>query len=194
MGVANSETSRDFCGHGAVEKNLSTVKSVMQDRIGETEDRLGRLRTWQEELAAKQEEFQTGIQEELVRLKATVKSTAKPMGESESAWSKYSMRPTAPIFVPSAGSSAMATGGGADGDGSGSKPVQQPAPYDGKSAWEAYRTQFSLLAELNNWTEQQRAAYLAISLRGSALTVLTLSLIHISGPRDATLSRMPSSA
>ena len=34
-------------------------------------------------------------------------------------------------------------------------------------------TQFSLLAELNGWTEHQKAAYLAISPRGSALTVIT---------------------
>ena len=36
-----------------------------------------------------------------------------------------------------------------------------------------YRTQFGLLAGLNKWTDGERAAYLAISLRGSALTVLT---------------------
>ena len=36
-----------------------------------------------------------------------------------------------------------------------------------------YLTQFKLLLELNHWTEQQKATYLAISLRGRALTVLT---------------------
>ena len=30
-----------------------------------------------------------------------------------------------------------------------------------------------MLAELNHWTEQQRATYLAASLRGPALNVLT---------------------
>ena len=34
-------------------------------------------------------------------------------------------------------------------------------------------TQFKLLSELNHWTEQQKATYLAISLRGQALTALT---------------------
>ena len=33
--------------------------------------------------------------------------------------------------------------------------------------------QFGLLAGLNKWREQEKAAYLATSLRGSALTVLT---------------------
>ena len=58
-------------------------------------------------------------------------------------------------------------------EGSGSNSVQCPPPFDGKSTWEAYHMQFSLLAELNGLTEQQKAANLAISLRGSALTVLT---------------------
>ena len=50
---------------------------------------------------------------------------------------------------------------------------QRPAPFDGKVAWEAYRTQFELLAEMNRWSNSAKAAYLAISLRGPAVTVLT---------------------
>ena len=63
-------------------------------------------------------------------------------------------------------------GGGAEGEGSGSKSVR-PSVYDGKTSWEAYLTQFKLLSELNHWTEQQKATYLAINLQGPALTVLT---------------------
>ena len=51
-----------------------------------------------------------------------------------------------------------------------SKSLHRPAPFDGKSPWEAYLTQFELLADLNRWCA---AAYLAVSLRGPALTVLT---------------------
>lgn len=51
--------------------------------------------------------------------------------------------------------------------------MQRLAPYDGSSVWEAYRTQFGLLAGLNKWTDQEKAAYLAISLQETALTVLT---------------------
>ena len=35
------------------------------------------------------------------------------------------------------------------------------------------RTQFGLLAGLNKWNDQEKAAYLAISLLGSALIILT---------------------
>lgn len=39
--------------------------------------------------------------------------------------------------------------------------------------WDAYRAQFELLAEINCWSDTEKATYLAISLRGPAATVLT---------------------
>ena len=61
----------------------------------------------------------------------------------------------------------LCSGGTADvaTEGSGPTNVQRPPPFDGKSTWEAYHAQFSLLADLDGWTEQRKAAYLAISLR-----------------------------
>ncbi len=50
---------------------------------------------------------------------------------------------------------------------------QRPAPFDGKTTWDAYRMQFDMLAEINRWSQSEKAAYLAISLRGPAATVLT---------------------
>ena len=50
---------------------------------------------------------------------------------------------------------------------------QRPAPFDGKCAWDTYRAQFELLADLNKWSDTDKAAHLAISLRGAAATVLT---------------------
>ena len=51
--------------------------------------------------------------------------------------------------------------------------VQRPAPFDGKLTWDAYHTQFEMLAKINHWSDVDKAAYLAISLRGPAATVLT---------------------
>ena len=106
----------------------------------------------------------------------TCKSTLSAAGDSECpGYGSKALSVAAPAFIPSAGSTAVCGGRGttdAATEGRGSS-MQRPPPFDGKSIWEAYRTQFSLLAELNGWTEQQKAAYLAISLRGSALTVLT---------------------
>ena len=78
-----------------------------------------------------------------------------------------------------------ASGGGATSGGGGTSeaavlvgratttPQQRPAPFDGKLPWDAYQTQFELLAEMNRWSEAEKAAYLAISWRGPAATVLT---------------------
>ncbi len=50
---------------------------------------------------------------------------------------------------------------------------QRPQPYDGRTPWDAYRTQFEMLAQMNRWTEVEKATYLAVSLKGSALTILS---------------------
>ena len=48
-----------------------------------------------------------------------------------------------------------------------------PATYDGKTAWDAYFTQFELLSRMNHRNHKEKAMQLAVSLRGSALTALT---------------------
>ncbi|GFU14597.1 uncharacterized protein TNCV_406541 [Trichonephila clavipes] len=48
--------------------------------------------------------------------------------------------------------------------------------YDGKTNWEVYKTQFSIISESNGWTEGAKACQLAASLRGEAAEILqTLS-------------------
>ncbi|GFT37352.1 uncharacterized protein TNCV_4285021 [Trichonephila clavipes] len=44
--------------------------------------------------------------------------------------------------------------------------------YDGKTNWEVYKTQFSIISEANEWTEGVKACQLAASLRGEAAEVL----------------------
>ncbi|GFT47118.1 uncharacterized protein TNCV_3747661 [Trichonephila clavipes] len=44
--------------------------------------------------------------------------------------------------------------------------------YDGKTSWEVYKTQFSIISEANGWTEGAKACQLAASLRGEAAEVL----------------------
>ena len=48
-----------------------------------------------------------------------------------------------------------------------------PTPYDGHTSWDAYMTQFDMLSELNGWSDAEKATYLAINLKESALTVLS---------------------
>ncbi len=58
-------------------------------------------------------------------------------------------------------------------DYSAGRPVQKPTIFDGRSSWEAYMTQFEIVAEINQWDGPDKAAFLATSLRGPALTVLS---------------------
>ena len=49
----------------------------------------------------------------------------------------------------------------------------RPTPYDGRTAWDAYKTQFAMLFDMNRRSDAEKATYLAINLKGSALTVLS---------------------
>ncbi|GFY10973.1 uncharacterized protein TNCV_1124941 [Trichonephila clavipes] len=44
--------------------------------------------------------------------------------------------------------------------------------YDGKTNWEVYKTQFSIISEANGWTEGIKACQLAASPRGAAAEIL----------------------
>ena len=52
------------------------------------------------------------------------------------------------------------------------RPVQKPMPYDGTTTWDAYFAQFQIIADVNNWSDKEKAAFLASSLKGQALAVL----------------------
>ena len=119
---------------------------------------MGKLQIQQEVLASKQE-LKSGITDELARLEAKIDAAKSEVVDPETRLTTPTshLRPTALGFVPL----SPTTGGGAEGEGSGSKSVR-PLVYDGKNSWEAYLTQFKLLSDVNNWTEQQKATYLAI--------------------------------
>lgn len=53
------------------------------------------------------------------------------------------------------------------------RPVQKPTLYDGKIQWELYLAQFNIIAEMNGWRDYEKASFLASSLAGTALNVLS---------------------
>ena len=77
-----------------------------------------------------------------------------------------SLSASAPEFVPS---SDVLPG---PGTGAAHK-MQHPQPFGIDAPWDAYKLQFEMLAEVNKWTDGEKATFLAISLRGPALMVLT---------------------
>ena len=64
------------------------------------------------------------------------------------------------------------TGARSSGDSHLHCQMLRPESYDGRSSWDAYHTQFKMLACINSWKEEEMATYLAVSLKGPALTVL----------------------
>lgn len=74
----------------------------------------------------------------------------------------------APEFVPHAFSDVS------PGSGVGAVPHKmRPQPFGGEAPWDAYKLQFEMLAEINRWSDGEKATFLAVNLRGPALTVLT---------------------
>ncbi|GFV88692.1 gag-Pol polyprotein [Trichonephila clavipes] len=53
-----------------------------------------------------------------------------------------------------------------------SKPSIQLSTYDGKFSWQVYKTQFSIVADANQWDSQTKACQLAASLRADAADIL----------------------
>jgi len=139
----------------ALQGDLQSVKTLVDSRLKATEDVVAELLASQKELGERQkllrEELQSELQEKVAGLAASDPGRM--------------LSPTAPPFVPGSGSP------GRGGDITARQ--QQLAPYDGKSAWDAYHTQFELLAGVNRWSNTEKATYLVFSLRGSAATVLT---------------------
>ena len=143
----------------ALQGDLQSVKTLADSRLKATEDVIAELLASQKELGERQKLLREELQSELQE---------KVAGPAASDPGRM-LSPTAPPFVPGSGS----PGGGGEGAAYVTARQQQPAPYDGKSAWDAYHTQFELLAGVNRWSNTEKATYLAVSLRGSAATVLT---------------------
>ena len=86
-----------------------------------------------------------------------------------------SLNPDATEFLPLPAvqeTEGEATGARSGADSHLHRQMQRPGSYDGRASWDAYHTQFKMLARINGWKEEEKATYLAVSLKGPALTVL----------------------
>jgi hypothetical protein len=67
------------------------------------------------------------------------------------------------------------TPGGGDGQfrmAPNGKPKVMPGHFDGTGCWPDYIVHFEVCAQLNGWDQANKAAYLAVSLRGLAQQLL----------------------
>ena len=153
----------------AVRSDLQAVKEALHIRMQSTEESLEGLCSPQMAMTGK---LRASLKEELLMEIGHRVATAVP--DSATA-ARTTLRPTAEEFVPRQRITTPATtvAVASAADSRTVCPVQRPTPYNGRTAWDAYRTQFEMLAEMNHWSEAEKATFLAVSLRGSALLVLT---------------------
>ena len=84
---------------------------------------------------------------------------ATPMYKSDEDWTHHPLEPSMSARDPASTSRV-------------GNPVRKPNLYDGQTSWEAYYAQFCIIAEMNGWDDMEKAAFLATSLKGTALQVL----------------------
>ena len=122
-------------------------------------------------MQAVQESLRTELQEEL---RAELRDLQRPEEERRreprpEARPSGLLRPLATDFIPSV--TPLLTG--TDGSVRRTGATQRPPLYNGSTSWDAYITQFEMLALFNHWTEVEKATLLVVSLRGAALPVLS---------------------
>ena len=167
---------------GALQDDLRQTKEAMEGWLQATEESLeGMHRELTKRLQAVQESLRTELQEEL---RAELRDLQRPEEERRreprpEARPSGLLRPSATDFIPSV--TPLLTG--TDGSVRRTGATQRPPLYNGSTSWDAYITQFEMLALFNHWfemlalfnhwTEVEKATLLVVSLRGAALPVLS---------------------
>ena len=174
--------------HEAAETRLGQVEEQLQELKEDTSKDFESLKEMQDQLRSEFEHsnvnVETQFKELQERLFKEVSASREVLrgeliGKTSGLTHGSSLRPTAPEFSPHTGSGpadhSLSLGASVVSLDSPARPAQQPRPptYDGKTAWDAFRMQFEMLAQINKWTTEEKAAFLAVGLRGPALAVLS---------------------
>jgi hypothetical protein len=168
---------RQLAVHTTIEnlqQDVAAVKEVLHARIRATESGLEGLEGTQQRLTTELHAAKTTIMEEMmIELEArfATKDQFEILSKPEAT---QKLRPDALEFLPSLSSPTGSDEAPVPVErGATTSQLQKPPPFDGRPPWDAYKLQFEMLATVNGWSNAQKATYLAVSLRGPALTVLT---------------------
>ena len=141
----------------SVESDVMSMKGLFQSHLKKVEEDVDAMRDAQEQMT-----------KDLLAAKSSCKEEV--LSELQT---KLGLTPLHATSVPFTSSASFPDSGTMEAHGGrASHQMAKPLPYDGQFPWEAYKLQFEMLAQLNGWSETQKATYLAVSLRGSALTIL----------------------
>lgn len=150
----------------ALRHDISLMKDVLQSRITTTEEGLEELQT---KLTSKLHATKTAIMHELIgelEHVATKSHLKRYLRQLISCGLLLLSLFFSHHYSESPRSSPEASTTGAS-------PLQKSTPFDGRFLWDTYKLQFEMLANEDHWSDVETAAYLAVSLRWSALTMLT---------------------
>ena len=158
-----AETER---GVSDIQADLRSVKTTVDERLTKVEGSLSGIdRRWKAELVEREERLRQDLREELHR---DLDTAVASRGFEETLGSRTDTRPQA-----------------------GQRQQQRPASFDGKMPWEAYQAQFELLADLNSWSHEEKAAHLAMSLKGVAATACSQISLRRDGGATMPLPAPP---
>ncbi|KFM73507.1 Gag-Pol polyprotein, partial [Stegodyphus mimosarum] len=148
----------------AVENKVSSVKEQIEERVSAVEQQIDyRVSAVKEQIQERVSAVEHRIEG---RVSAVQHQIEKQIDDKVSAVAKEV--DTLKKFVATAGSNsdtfkflAMPA-----------HPSVKLSTYDGKTSWQVYKTQFSIVAEANGWDSQAKACHLAASLRADAADIL----------------------
>lgn len=128
---------------------LSFNQAVRGDQHSSPNIRPGGAQTSEKAISGRSVPQETNLQSqdmELTGLRCAPPHTEREVGSGKTATTALSLRAELPCAVQ---------------------------PYDGTGSWSDYQRQFEIAARYARWTLQEKAAVLAMQLRGEALTVLS---------------------
>ncbi|GFW87794.1 retrovirus-related Pol polyprotein from transposon 412 [Trichonephila clavipes] len=137
-----------------VGKRFEAVENKVEDEIAIVEEEI-------EKIKGQVEERIEGVAENFSLMSQRVEDLEKKLLVSGNATNETKFVPAAPVHVPSSAVPLTAS------------PMSiKLSTCDGKTNWEVYRTQFSIISEANGWTEGVKACQLAAFLGGEAAELL----------------------
>ncbi|GFS61522.1 hypothetical protein TNCV_4312291 [Trichonephila clavipes] len=140
-------------GINALKNGQEEIRQEMQKSQEETKNELNeRMEKGQEETKKCQEDLKNSLEKKIdtvLKKKSTsyVEDLKKRLLSSENVTNEIKIVPAAPVHVPSSAVPLTTS----------PESVKLSTYDDGKTNWEVYKTQFSIISEANGWTEGLKA-------------------------------------
>ena len=155
----------------ALHYDLGRTRDTIEGQLLATEEVLAGMQVTHQTLAEELRSRKASFQEELCTELEVHRSPGQELMKETKPSTQ--LRSSAADFIPSVNPFPPGADGSTHSVCARGGALHRPPPYDGHTSWEAYQAQFDMLAQTNCWTEAEKSTLLAVSLRETALTVLS---------------------